>query len=526
MVDNRPQDARRGFASEALPEEVLLMILHQLDSEPLSTLHSRMLPTDYMFEANEDAAVKAFSVVCKRWRRIAVPLLFKHIRFQLDDFICTVPPERAQFAFSRPGGRGHDQQAFFHVVECMIADLSMLGVVDCVNSFLLTFIDGNLDADYHSYVGETIDIFWDYILRTLNPRRLILLSSFHGLAALTGVVSSNFVNDAVRQHHLNVLELDVKSDSLIITNDRETSDHGIATKSPTDFRFKPSSLFYMRSWSHIGLNEGNLSDLDEQYEYDGPVTMSLLPYLFPPCCVQHETAHSHRWAHLRDNMTFLDHFSYTGIMIPAGHIPNNRDVAGVHPFHYLRKLSIKLLPDRREMIDLLDDPEDDEELKDRTYEHAYDVNENYANLRIDMLNYCTDPTWRLRTLVSDDYYAYAQSQALVREFATEIHARMEHSGDEDWWDRGFILDWGRLWEMKEVERQGERQMNIVVTGKTGWTLVDDDTDDSMGEDEGEDGGDRTMGAGAEADLEEWRTRIIERTWAEIMQGDDRFIDEL
>ncbi|KAK5124602.1 hypothetical protein LTR85_001315 [Meristemomyces frigidus] len=69
---------------ERLPEELLLHILTFLDTPPPSELKLGQEPT-LRLTASDEQTYKAISSISKRWRRLVLPLLFKHTRLRLDD---------------------------------------------------------------------------------------------------------------------------------------------------------------------------------------------------------------------------------------------------------------------------------------------------------------------------------------------------------------------------------------------------------------------------------------------------------
>lgn len=355
----------------------------------------------------------------------------------------------------------------------MTTELSSIKVTEYAKSLLVLFRADILYNTLKKVVDQAMPAIWRHLLEAFDLQRIVLLSPFYGLAALTSVVQSSFLTSVTSTvRNMNILELDVKSESLDITSNRDTSDYGMATKSPTDFRFKTTSMLHMRSWSHIGLNEGNVSDLDEQYEYDGPATVSLLPYLFPPCCVQRETDHSHRWAHLRDNMTFLDSFSYTGVMVPPYHIPSMRHDAGVHPFHYLRKLNLKILPDIRDVKAAINDIEDDDEVQDYIVEHDNGFGEIYADLRSDVLDNCSLDGWRLNTVVSDDHEMLYRIPGFASDFQDEMHKHLFSYGMLRMEPRLIDTDWGRVWTVVDAEDNGRMVKVMRIEDKIpAWRML-------------------------------------------------------
>jgi len=73
-----------------LPEEILLNILNHLggNSLPISRTLSGEVPSEQLLHDQEpEYALKAFSRVCRNWRRIAFPILFRYVKVNVDDII-------------------------------------------------------------------------------------------------------------------------------------------------------------------------------------------------------------------------------------------------------------------------------------------------------------------------------------------------------------------------------------------------------------------------------------------------------
>jgi len=74
-----------------LPVEILLHILNYLggNNVPISQALSGEVPSEQLFPArySNEHALKAFSRVCRSWRRIVFPMLFKYVKVNIDDVI-------------------------------------------------------------------------------------------------------------------------------------------------------------------------------------------------------------------------------------------------------------------------------------------------------------------------------------------------------------------------------------------------------------------------------------------------------
>jgi len=83
MKRQRLADRSRRSNSRSLqylPEEVIAQIVSYLDEPPISVTHIRHEPTPALFTSPEHP-LKIISLTCKTIRRIALPLLFRHIIF-------------------------------------------------------------------------------------------------------------------------------------------------------------------------------------------------------------------------------------------------------------------------------------------------------------------------------------------------------------------------------------------------------------------------------------------------------------
>jgi hypothetical protein len=66
-----------------LPEELQLLVIGFLDSPSPSSRKLRLEPSVFLTDS-PDCALKHLSLVCKRWRRLVLPILFVYTRLRLD----------------------------------------------------------------------------------------------------------------------------------------------------------------------------------------------------------------------------------------------------------------------------------------------------------------------------------------------------------------------------------------------------------------------------------------------------------
>ena len=68
---------------DKLPEELLLHVFNYLESTPPSEVKIRHEPSLELTRSSK-TTLKDVSTISKRWRRIVLPLLFKHARLRID----------------------------------------------------------------------------------------------------------------------------------------------------------------------------------------------------------------------------------------------------------------------------------------------------------------------------------------------------------------------------------------------------------------------------------------------------------
>jgi hypothetical protein len=74
-----------------LPEEIILRVVHHLDTDPVSIRLQQQVPSAALIATSKsECGLKSFSRVSQAWRRIAFPLLFKHIKISADFLISRV----------------------------------------------------------------------------------------------------------------------------------------------------------------------------------------------------------------------------------------------------------------------------------------------------------------------------------------------------------------------------------------------------------------------------------------------------
>lgn len=218
--------------------------------------------------------------------------------------------------------------------------------------------------------------------------------------------------------------------------------YGFATKAPGPYRISPYSVLLLRKWTHVSLNEGSFlgayGTLD-WFERGAPRrTPSMLRFLFPVCCSQYTTPHTHRFGRLVNGLTLIDSFSYTAIFPPMDHLLLLNDLSGVHHFHHLRTLDLQIAPDLEEQGRILNEPTRVGRADlGECWEH---VQSTYLNLRELLYSSAHTESWRLREVVCED--------AAIKSLSVDLRDRFENLFPRanppvaDEWKA-----WGKFWKV-------------------------------------------------------------------------------
>jgi len=68
-----------------LPEEILISIVSFIEVDPPSIVHASEVPSEALWQTLERPSLKNLSLVCRDWRRIAFPILFKYVKIDLNE---------------------------------------------------------------------------------------------------------------------------------------------------------------------------------------------------------------------------------------------------------------------------------------------------------------------------------------------------------------------------------------------------------------------------------------------------------
>lgn len=298
---------------DQLPEELLLSVFENLDCEPPSISKSRLEPT-LDLTSSETHHLKDISTVSTRWRRIALPLLFKFSRIHLN----------------KPIKKTQSSSHFLRFVEANGLKIYSIAMI----------VDGRICSQSSSQDNNNsaeIAAFWHNLLHETSATRVVIVAPPADLASLTDCKVDLSAEWAFEDMDYHILELrydnvqdDVQAGFLDSTSIPVDSRTDLALRSDS-YSYK-TGLFMLRPWTHLGLNEGSFIKAYGTYHYfeHGPPSLILS---IKDCCLS-------TWSSIRS-------FSYTAILPFSSQI----DFRAILP--RLEELDIKLAPDPRSGI--LDD---------------------------------------------------------------------------------------------------------------------------------------------------------------------------
>ncbi|GAB7345840.1 hypothetical protein MBLNU457_4096t1 [Dothideomycetes sp. NU457] len=243
-----------------------------------------------------------------------------------------------------------------------------------------------------------------------------------------------------------ILELDRSTPIKTKTSSRRDVDFGLATKVSGPFKIPPDSLLHLHSWQHIGLNEGSFLHLygTPPWAERGPPEWcpSLLDYLFPRCCAQVTTNHSHRFLHTINAMSFIDSFAYTAIFPPVDHLLRIKETLGINPLQHVRKLDLQLAPAVDESPNIvLDQARVGNADLAECWEH---VQAMYLRLRSLLYRNYQDPEWRLREIICRDDANEALRMGLQTRFDNFGSNLLPTVVPDEW------KAWGKTWKIVDL----------------------------------------------------------------------------
>ncbi|TAQ88969.1 hypothetical protein B7494_g2703, partial [Chlorociboria aeruginascens] len=152
---------------EDLPNELLSTIFRYLDAPKPSDTGLDVEPTIGITDADV-ADLKSTSRVSKRWRQATMPILFRHSRFIVEE-----PKPGAD----RPIMKDHIQPFLDFVTENSLAA--------AITSFALLVIDRGIINRVESFRWNDFATFWHAIFDTIDPLELLIVAHPEALSPLT-----------------------------------------------------------------------------------------------------------------------------------------------------------------------------------------------------------------------------------------------------------------------------------------------------------------------------------------------------
>lgn len=216
---------------DGLPEELLLSIFHLIDSVPPSVTSSRQEPS-LGLTCSDTHGYKDLASVCQKWRRIALPLLFKFSRLRLENVTATATTARLH----------HSLDNFLQFTRENNLNVESLAIL--INDIVWS------PAASQDYAEGEIATFWHKLLLETNATRIVIVAPPADLASMTNCSIDLSTEWAFEEMDLHLLELryDVPSEVDNVACSSMLSESG-----PSETIAAPSILT-MRPWSHLALN--------------------------------------------------------------------------------------------------------------------------------------------------------------------------------------------------------------------------------------------------------------------------------
>ncbi|KAL2158259.1 hypothetical protein VTH06DRAFT_4580 [Thermothelomyces fergusii] len=234
------------------------------------------------------------SLVTKKWRVVVLPLLFRHIVWQLTscDQLLVRPDEKSEsrpdcatesipiLAFLRANDLARHVRSLT-IVVCRKEGLPSATSADARNSSRFSSrLEGwerarwnsisDAELQYAAQIGSAIiyngdnNWLWRMLFGIMNPSRLTLIASPQALARLLScmvyVGDADFFSIEERLHILS-LSMDGSSRSL------PQSDPSAPPKCPTERDHVRTELFTIRPWTHLLLNENSSIRVYRTYHF-------------------------------------------------------------------------------------------------------------------------------------------------------------------------------------------------------------------------------------------------------------------
>ncbi|KAK3326794.1 F-box domain-containing protein [Apodospora peruviana] len=315
---------------DSLPPELLSQILGYLEPPPPSPHRFHDQPNERMLKQPEND-LKISSLVCRRWRATALPVLFRHIIWRLDRWqLVRVDPTQGRdpieelplLSFLRDNDLGHRVDSLTIVMRDSLQGMAFGGTRDDnlerakrmheegSNSSLTAGVEmpslfsdrsewwsgnsgpgpryGRSGSQWVTTYNEDNNWVWDLLFSIMDPRTFTIMATPQVLATLLSM--RIYLNDAwsFSRHADHILSLSRETKSpRALTSTSSTSGKtaepvsSSSSSSKTPDPSRPSSsvsppdppkrsrstLFTIRPWTHLLLNEGSSTRVYKTYEF-------------------------------------------------------------------------------------------------------------------------------------------------------------------------------------------------------------------------------------------------------------------
>ncbi|KAI1808797.1 hypothetical protein F4811DRAFT_498930 [Daldinia bambusicola] len=258
---------------DRIPPEILLHVFEFLDNPAPSQLRLRDQPSDDMLDAKSlfSQPLKTSSFVCKAWRSLVLPSLFRHILWRpkissLSAFTLNPIP---LLRFLEDNQLGHRVATFTMIVD---------------------FVDKDAGAKQITPEIRSVDLewLWDQLFSVIDPLRFTMIAPPNTLASFLSRML--FLDDAwsfsIPYHILSLARAtrDSRGKSSTHTEshipDSPLQHHSSATitqgasagpsVTSSSARYRrppPCPLFTVRPWTSLLLNEGSSTKVYRTYEF-------------------------------------------------------------------------------------------------------------------------------------------------------------------------------------------------------------------------------------------------------------------
>jgi hypothetical protein len=243
---------------ELLPNELLSQIFGFLDSPKPSSSESALHDEpNFELTKSDNAPLKAASCVSKRWRRGTIPLLFKHTQFVVE--------KKNQQHYN----------TLYQMVQKFLGFVLEHQLCGTLQSFtLIVRLKEAADIFDRQEMTYGFSVFWEGIFRVIDPQELLIVAPPEALGMLTNC--RVFMSDAwsfhCPCHYLRLQARLSKVPQVHKSFDKASetariSDFQASSSTPAGEKHKELTLWDIRPWTKLHLNEGSFIRAYATYEF-------------------------------------------------------------------------------------------------------------------------------------------------------------------------------------------------------------------------------------------------------------------